>query len=102
MAVDVADELSEYRPRPWPLAERREALLIDLDNRRRYRHDLPRRDRLIRIEPRRLQWLRERRSDPYQDRESDEQRDCDEAYRRGPPRGGRRSRGQAHNSISIP
>ncbi len=102
MAGDIVDQLREDRARPRPLPECRQALVVDLDDRRRHRDDLPGPERLAGIEPRRLQSRIPPRIERDQRREGNEERNCREANLAGPAGGGLGCPARAHNSISIP
>ena len=96
LAIDVVDQLREHEARPRPLAERGEALLVDLDDRRRHRDDLPRRERLVGVEPRRLQARVPRRIERQISAASTRRSGiADEANVAEPARGGRPRRAQA-------
>ena len=102
LAAYRVHELGHRAARPRPLADRREALLVDLDDGDRHRLRDARRESLVRVEPCRSQRRRYLRFTPDQDGECDKDGDADEADASGPARvrSGRRLR--AHNSISMP
>ena len=113
-ARDLAHQLREHGARPRPLAERDDALLVDLDDGRRQGLDRARQQALARVEPLELLAPDERRLQRQQERERGEHAKADPAHRAHAPehpfgvlfrrffRGPFRVRGRRHRSISIP